>query len=277
MINSIRIERWILKKILYTVWDCIYPVVTYLLITSLAFLVPVLPGEVYTLLPMIDFSNAMILNSLAAIILIFTWFGIIYTSKSGEKKEPIGMAALFSTKLKDYVFIGWLGISLGICLSVAVSIFGISEQDEAFKQVNELIESQPFWLKIASVGIIIPIQEELMYRGLIYKNIEQRYDHIKAAVISSTVFAVMHMNLSQGIYAFLMGFVLAFIYQKTKNIYACITFHCSANIFAVFVSTNTVKGFLMENAYVIPAVLLCMLASSYVVILYLHKEYRRNI
>ena len=277
MINSIRIERWILKKILYTVWDCIYPVVTYLLITSLAFLVPVLPGEVYTLLPMIDFSNAMILNSLAAIILIFTWFGIIYTSKSGEKKEPIGMAALFSTKLKDYVFIGWLGISLGICLSVAVSIFGISEQDEAFKQVNELIESQPFWLKIASVGIIIPIQEELMYRGLIYKNIEQRYDHIKAAVISSTVFAVMHMNLSQGIYAFLMGFVLAFIYQKTKNIYACITFHCSANIFAVFVSTNTVNEFLMENMYLVPAVLLCMIVSAYVIILYLHKEYRRNI
>ena len=277
MINSIRIERWILKKILYTVWDCIYPVVTYLLITSLAFLVPVLPGEVYTLLPMIDFSNAMILNSLAAIILIFTWFGIIYTSKSGEKKEPIGMAALFSTKLKDYVFIGWLGISLGICLSVAVSIFGISEQDEAFKQVNELIESQPFWLKIASVGIIIPIQEELMYRGLIYKNIEQRYDHIKAAVISSTVFAVMHMNLSQGIYAFLMGFVLAFIYQKTKNIYACITFHCSANMFAVFVSTNTVNEFLMENVLLIPAVLLCMIVSAYVIILYLHKEYRRNI
>lgn len=277
MINSIRIERWILKKILYTVWDCIYPVVTYLLITSLAFLVPVLPGEVYTLLPMIDFSNAMILNSLAAIILIFTWFGIIYTSKSGEKKEPIGMAALFSTKLKDYVFIGWLGISLGICLSVAVSIFGISEQDEAFKQVNELIESQPFWLKIASVGIIIPIQEELMYRGLIYKNIEQRYDHIKAAVISSTVFAVMHMNLSQGIYAFLMGFVLAFIYQKTKNIYACITFHCSANMFAVFVSTNTVNEFLMENVHLVPAVLLCMIVSVYVIILYLHKEYRRNI
>ena len=277
MINIVRIERWILKKILYTVWDCIYPVVTYLLITSLAFLVPVVPGEVDTLLPMIDFSNAMILNSLAAIILIFTWFGIIYTSKSGEKKEPIGMAALFSTELKDYIFIGWLGISLGICLSVAVSIFGISEQDEAFKQVNELIESQPFWLKIASVGIIIPIQEELMYRGLIYKNIEQRYDHIKAAVISSTVFAVMHMNLSQGIYAFLMGFVLAFIYQKTKNIYACITFHCSANMFAVFVSTNTVNEFLMENVLLIPAVLLCMIVSAYVIILYLHKEYRRNI
>jgi len=277
VINSIRIERWILKKILYTVWDCIYPVVTYLLITSLAFLVPVVPGEVDTLLPMIDFSNAMILNSLAAIILIFTWFGIIYTSKSGEKKEPIKMSALFSTKLKDYVFIGWLGISLGICLSVAVSIFGISEQDEAFKQVNELIESQPFWLKIASVGIIIPIQEELMYRGLIYKNIEQRYDHIKAAVISSTVFAVMHMNLSQGSYAFLMGFVLAFIYQKTKNIYACITFHCSANMFAVFVSTNTVNEFLMENVLLIPAVLLCMIVSAYVIILYLHKEYRRNI
>ena len=277
MINIVRIERWILKKILYTVWDCIYPVVTYLIITSLAFLMPALPGEVDTLLPMIDFSNAMILNSLAAIILIFIWFGIIYISKSGEKKEPIGMAALFSTELKDYVFIGWLGISLGICLSVAVSIFGISEQDEAFKQVNELIESQPFWLKIASVGIIIPIQEELMYRGLIYKNIEQRYDHIKAAVISSTVFAVMHMNLSQGIYAFLMGFVLAFIYQKTKNIYACITFHCSANIFAVFVSTNTVNEFLMENMYLVPAVLLCMIVSAYVIILYLHKEYRRNI
>ena len=266
-----------MKKILYTVWDCIYPIAIYLLIISLAFLLPVLPENVDTLQSMIDFSNAIIINSIAAIILIFIWFSIIYTSKTSEKKEPIKMSALFSTELKDYIFIGWLGISLGICLSVAVSIFGISTQDEAFKQVNELIESQPFWLKIASVGIIMPIQEELMYRGLIYKNIEQRYDHIRAALISSMVFAVMHMNLSQGIYAFLMGFVLAFIYQKTKNIYACITFHCSANIFAVFVSTNTVKGFLMENAYVIPAVLLCMRASSYVVILYLHKEYRRNI
>ena len=266
-----------MKKILYTVWDCIYPVATYLLITSLVFLLPTFLGKADTLPPVLDFNNAIIINSIAAIILIFIWVGIICISKTSEKKEPIKMSALFSTELKDYIFIGWLGISLGICLSVAVSIFGISAEDEAFKQVSELIESQPFWLKIASVGIIIPIQEELMYRGLIYKNIEQRYDHIKAAVISSTVFAVMHMNLSQGIYAFLMGLVMAFIYQKTKNIYACITFHCSANIFAVFVSTNTVKGFLMENAYVIPAVLLCMLASSYFVILYLHKEYRRNI
>ena len=266
-----------MKKILYTVWDCIYPVATYLLITSLVFLLPTFLGKADTLPPVLDFNNAIIINSIAAIILIFIWVGIICISKTSEKKEPIKMAALVSTELKDYIFIAWLAISLGTCLSIAVSIFGISAEDEAFKQVSELIESQPFWFKIASVGIIIPIQEELMYRGLIYKNIEQRYNHIKAAVISSTVFAVMHMNLSQGIYAFLMGFVLAFIYQKTKNIYACITFHCSANIFAVFISTNTVKGFLMENAYVIPAVLLCMLASSYVVILYLHKEYRRNV
>lgn len=266
-----------MKKILYTVCDCIYPIAIYLLITSLVFLVPVLPEEVDTLLPMIDFSNVMILNSLAAIILIFTWFGIIYTSKSGEKKEPIGMAALFSTKLKDYVFIGWLGISLGICLSVAVSIFGISEQDEAFKQVNELIESQPFWLKIASAGVIIPIQEEFMYRGLIYKNIEQRYDIKKATFISSLMFGVMHMNLSQGIFAFLMGIVLAFIYQKTRNIYACIVFHCSTNLFSVLLSTRTVRSFLEEDVYLLPLVLLCMIASTFAVMLYLHKEYRRNV
>ncbi len=266
-----------MKKLLYTVWDCIYPVIIYMFITTLTFMVSGLLGSVRLSVERPDFNNVLIINTIAAVILIFIWFGIIVVSKDGYKKEPVGFRALLSTEFKDYVFIGWLGISLGLCLSTLVSLFGITAQDEAFKQVNELIESQPLWIKIASAGVIIPIQEEFMYRGLIYKNIEQRYDIKKATFISSLMFGVMHMNLSQGIFAFLMGIVLAFIYQKTRNIYACIVFHCSTNLFSVLLSTKTVRSFLEEDVYLLPLVLLCMIASTFAVMLYLHKEYRRNV
>lgn len=266
-----------MKKLLYTVWDCIYPVVIYIFITTLAFMVFPPLGEDTRSVEQIDLNNVLIINTIAAIMLIFIWFCIIGTSKKIDKKEPLGVKAFLSTEFKDYVFIGWLGISLGLCLSVLASMIGITEQDEAFKQVSELIGSQPLWIKIASAGIIIPIQEELMFRGLIYKNIEQRYDIKKATFISSLMFGVMHMNLSQGIFAFLMGIVLAFIYQKTRNIYACIVFHCSTNLFSVLLSTKTVRSFLEEDVYLLPLVLLCMIASTFAVMMYLHKEYRRNV
>ena len=59
-------------------------------------------------------------------------------------------------------------------------------------------------------GIVGPIIEELVYRGLVLKSLE-KYGKVFAIIVSSIVFGVMHMNLPQSVFATAVGLVLGYI------------------------------------------------------------------
>lgn len=55
-----------------------------------------------------------------------------------------------------------------------------------------------------------PVAEELVYRGFVLRSLE-RYGKVFAIVVSSVLFGVMHANLAQGVFAFFVGLVLAYV------------------------------------------------------------------
>lgn len=55
-----------------------------------------------------------------------------------------------------------------------------------------------------SVCIVAPIYEEIIYRGIILKGLSIKYNDNLAVIVSALLFAVMHMNLHQGINAFFL-------------------------------------------------------------------------
>lgn len=60
----------------------------------------------------------------------------------------------------------------------------------------------------ASIGA--PIVEEVIYRGFIMKSLE-KYGKTFAIIVSSIMFGLMHMNLTQSIFAILVGLVLGYV------------------------------------------------------------------
>ena len=81
--------------------------------------------------------------------------------------------------------------------------------------------------------IVAPIVEELVFRGLIFKQLS-KYHVGYAMVISSICFACMHMNVVQGIPTFFMGLILAYSYWKTDSLVTSMGIHFLNNLFAMF-------------------------------------------
>lgn len=58
-------------------------------------------------------------------------------------------------------------------------------------------------------SILGPIVEEIVYRGFVM-NALKKYGTVFAIVVSSVLFGIMHANLAQNIFAFVVGLVLAY-------------------------------------------------------------------
>ena len=70
---------------------------------------------------------------------------------------------------------------------------------------------------ILSVAVVAPIYEEVVFRGILLKGMAKKINPTIALVVSALFFALVHMNIPQGINAFLLGIVIGFIYLKTDQ------------------------------------------------------------
>lgn len=60
------------------------------------------------------------------------------------------------------------------------------------------------------VSLFGPVAEELVYRGFVLRRLE-RYGRVFAIIVSSVLFGVMHANFTQGVFAFYVGVILAYV------------------------------------------------------------------
>ncbi len=82
-----------------------------------------------------------------------------------------------------------------------------------------------------------------------------------AAVVSSVLFGLYHMNLAQGIYAFLFGILLCLVYRAFENLFAPIMLHFSANLLSVIL-TYTKAAYPSQTVYIISMVVMFLISAA---------------
>lgn len=65
--------------------------------------------------------------------------------------------------------------------------------------------------------LVIPIAEELLFRGVVYKRLKLYFGVTPALIGSALIFGIMHVNLVQFLYAAVIGLLLAFVLEKTGS------------------------------------------------------------
>lgn len=180
------------------------------------------------------FEGLMKITGIAALaaIPIMSYFFI-----ADNKKEGIRILDYVrETKAADYLMVAAFGAGSALLLNMLIAVSGLSRYDEKFSEISELIYAEGWFVLILMAGIIIPIAEEMIFRALIYKRLRRSYGIGFALVISSLLFGIFHGNLVQGVYAFLLGLLLALIYEKWENIYLCMLYHMAANTSSLLLS-----------------------------------------
>ncbi|MDO5778979.1 MAG: type II CAAX endopeptidase family protein [Clostridium sp.] len=94
--------------------------------------------------------------------------------------------------------------------------------------VNVLEGSNWIW-SLVFVGILSPIIEEMMFRGVMLNKL-RRYGDKVTIITTAVLFGLFHGNFSQFFYAVALGMVFAYVTLKTGTIKYSIILHIVVNI-----------------------------------------------
>ena len=161
-----------------------------------------------------------------------------------------------------------LGMSAAVSVNVIVSLSQIARFSPKYQQVSEAIYSGGLFMEIVSAVIAAPILEELFFRGMIYKRLRDMINVKAAVVISALFFGAFHGNLVQFVYAFIIGLMLAYVYEKFKTIWAPVIFHVGANLISVLITEFMPQS--MNNAAVILGAMLISMVLTFVLLKYVY-------
>ena len=106
----------------------------------------------------------------------------------------------------------------------------------SYNSKSSSVYSNNLWIQLVSAGILAPVAEELIHRGIIYERLKKYISITGAMVISTAFFAAMHGNFIQIVYTFIIGLVFAYVYERFKCLWAPVILHCGANISAILVT-----------------------------------------
>lgn len=94
-------------------------------------------------------------------------------------------------------------------------------------------------LTFFTVVLVGPLGEEMVYRGLLHRLASSYWDPVKATVLASLIFALVHAEpwLLLGLVA--IGAALSFLFETTGSLLACWIFHAVHNAVALVMMYST--------------------------------------
>ena len=185
------------------------------------------PAEMFPaaakLLELLDSQGVYLLSILVNV--IFFAFGIFWY-RAVLKKEERDTARRLSPA-------GW---GYGLCVGLAVQTVSIYflmaaafAAPSAMEEYGQLMDSMGIGALLYGT-VAAPVVEELIYRGLTLKIFQKAFPFWAANVMQAALFGLMHMNLIQSSYAFLLGMLLGWLGRKYGTLKGCILCHFVINL-----------------------------------------------
>ena len=131
-----------------------------------------------------------------------------------------------------------LGLSLCYICNIIIGIIPDTKTNIVTENVYKLSEELNVYITLFIIIIVVPITEELIFRGFFYNTIKTISNYIFAIIISSIAFAVAHSDFKQILYALIAGLFLAYIKYECNNVIYTIIMHCIMNLTSFFLIPN---------------------------------------
>lgn len=167
-------------------------------------------------------------------------FGFVVLLVRGYK--PFKYLEFRTMPIKHTTLMILMGASFAIFVNCLLTLIQIDRflPDYVSEPIVEMITAN-LPLTFLAIGIIVPIYEEFLVRGLMFKELKGTIRLWPALLIQGLIFGLMHGNALQFSYAFPMGVFLGYAYIKFRSIWAPILIHLAWN------STSILMGVLLPE------------------------------
>ena len=190
--------------------------------------------------------NAVLVQGIADIVLIPV-LALLY--KKFKEKNELGTGAF---NLKEFLYVIPIAFSVCIICNILIGLLPIPKTNAVSEEIFKLIEEYNIFVSLFIVSVLVPIVEELLFRGFFYDSIALISNHLVAIIITSILFGLIHMNIEQGIYGFVAGLFLGYIKYKYNRLSYTIFMHLLMNFSSiVFVPSIAMISGLKEQLYIV--------------------------
>lgn len=171
----------------------------------------------------------------------------IFFHRDRVKERMMGIIPNKKAPIWKYAAVVFLSLTLCLGLNNLIAIGNLSVADEAYTQTMEALYSAAFPVQVVCLGILVPVSEELVFRGLLFRRLRERGTFLQSAFYSAVVFGLMHMNMIQMLYGFILGMMLAYMYEKYGSVKAPILAHMTMNLLSVAATQVGLMDWLTED------------------------------
>jgi hypothetical protein len=161
----------------------------------------------------------------------------VYISKKRKLALPIKLGSPMAVLQAILISFGIYVIIVLFTIAVTMAfryLLRIENSSESFTKLSVLSNSTPAYLIfLLSIFTLVPVAEELFFRGFLYTALKSRIHWIWAIVIQALFFSILHFaGIAHSIVIFVMGLIFAFVYEKKKNLLIPILAHSMNNFIA---------------------------------------------
>ena len=151
---------------------------------------------------------------------------VIELGKITERKE---------SRIKLYLLLIFEGAAFAIILNLLFNAVGWTDS-QAYSVIRNSQLSAGKGLEIAVFGILTPFAEEMIFRGILFNRMRQYLGAGQTILLSAILFGLYHFNPLQSIYAFCMGLLICWNYNRCRRIAVPFTIHAAANISVILMT-----------------------------------------
>jgi len=184
------------------------------------------PKDVDTTEGLLHFVSVGIGEAALYLAIIFLFFRLLH--------RPISDLGFVEARWRHL----FLGVIVGIFLFVSVGALGNllsrwigTPAPQSFAlAVDGVSYNWEFVMLLILGGIVAPLKEETLFRGLIYAPLRETYGPGKGIIFTGLFFATLHLDLVRFLPLFVGGVILTWLYERTSSIWPSIVAHGTWNI-----------------------------------------------
>ncbi len=151
---------------------------------------------------------------------------------------------------------------LNIAMNNLIMIGNLSSYSAEYRETSEAFYSASLGMQILCLGVLVPVAEELVFRGLMYRRLREDTGFTASVIYSAVVFGLFHGNMVQMLYGTAMGLMLAYVCEKYGTVAAPIAAHITVNLVSILATYFHVYNRIQENILIVGAVTVACAAGA---------------
>lgn len=161
-----------------------------------------------------------------------TTMGLSFWVIHKKRFNKIGVSKFQFARFSPKVFILLVVAVVALQVGVSSPIINLIPMPDFVKEMFRELSGQKGLFPFLMIVVAAPLFEELIFRGIILEGLLKRYSIFTSILASSLLFGIVHLNPWQFVSALVGGFLMGWVYYKTKNLVLPIIIHFLNNGFA---------------------------------------------